>query len=193
MDEFPQPLSPDFFDRDTVVVARELVGASLVRAHPLTGAPEAFRVVETEAYTEDDPACHAYGKKTGRAAMLYEGPGLAYVYLIYGMYDCLNVVTEKAGTAGAVLFRALEPPPGTNYRTHGPGRLTKALGITRAAHNGIPLTETSSAWYLAPGKPVPKKKLVQTTRIGITKAVEHPWRFYEEGNPWVSVKARPVS
>jgi DNA-3-methyladenine glycosylase len=112
----PQALSPLFFNRDTLEVACDLIGHHLVRIFPET--PEApkrvlrFRIVETEAYTQDDPACHAYQKTTGRAATLYKSPGLAYVYLIYGMYHCLNVVTEETGVAGAVLLRALEPLDG---------------------------------------------------------------------------------
>lgn len=185
-----QPLTPDFFARDTVEVARALLGHRLIRKHPDSGLMEAFRIVETEAYTQEDPACHAFGRRTGRAAMLYEDPGLAYVYLIYGMYDCLNVVTQPRGRAGAVLFRALEPPEGTCYRTHGPGRLTKSLNITRDAHNGIDLTSPACPLYLAAGSAIPDDKVVTTTRIGITKAADLPWRFYEAGNPHVSVKAK---
>lgn len=122
--------------------------------------------------------------------MLYDHPGTAYVYLIYGMYDCLNVVTEPHGSAGAVLFRALEPPEGSNLRTHGPGRLTKALNITRKAFNGTLLTAPDSGLFLSTGAPVPDADVIQTTRIGITKAADYPWRFYIQGNPWVSVKAK---
>lgn len=158
-----------------------------------------YRIVETEAYTADDPACHAYNRKTGRAEMLYTHPGTAYVYLIYGMYNCLNVVTEPHGVAGAVLFRALEPlfepvsesqyAQPERLRTNGPGRLTKALDIDRQTFNGLPLTQTGSGLYLAAGTPLSDKAVVQTTRIGITKAVEYPWRFYIRDNAWVSVKA----
>ncbi len=166
-----------------MTVARELVGCSLVN----TGLGQAFEIVETEAYTQDDPACHAYGRSSGRAATLYKAPGLAYVYLIYGMYHCLNVVTEAQGQAGAVLIRALA---GTEtYKTHGPGRLTKALGIN-ASHNEIDLTNPSSSLYLSGYRGQPPGPIVQTTRIGITKATDYPWRFYLANSPWVSVPAR---
>lgn len=159
--------------------------------------------METEAYTADDPACHAYNRKTGRAEMLYAHPGTAYVYLIYGMYNCLNVVTEPHGVAGAVLFRALEPLFETTVesqvenptaqapilRTNGPGRLTKALEIDRATYNGLPLTRMESGLYLTAGDELLDGQVIQTTRIGISKAVEYPWRFYVQGSPWVSVKA----
>lgn len=184
------PLAPTFFERDTLTVARELLGCRLLRFQPELGRWLGCVIVETEAYTANDPACHAYNRKTGRAAMLYEHPGTAYVYLIYGMYDCLNVVTEPQGTAGAVLFRALEPPEGLGLRTNGPGRLTKALKITRQAYNGLPLTAVESGLYLSAGMQVADHQVVQTTRIGITKAADYPWRFYVKDNPWVSVKAK---
>lgn len=123
--------------------------------------------------------------------MLYEAPGTAYVYLIYGMYDCLNVVTEPHGVAGAVLFRALEPlDDDAIWKTNGPGRLTKALNITRQAFNGTLLTHMESGLFLTAGEGVPDAGVIQTTRIGITKAVDYPWRFYVKDSPWVSVKAK---
>lgn len=188
------PLTPDFFARDTLTVARALLGQILVRRDDATGKEIHCRVVETEAYTQDDPACHAYGRTTGRAATMYKRPGIAYVYFIYGMYHCLNVITEPEGKAGAVLFRALEPlhetrgPKKAELRTFGPGRLTKALDITKALHNEIPLTDPTQPLYLVKGKPVPKTQIVTTTRIGIKEARDYPWRFYEQDNPWVSVR-----
>jgi DNA-3-methyladenine glycosylase len=183
-------LPATFFERDTVVVARELLGCYLWRYQPDTEQWLRLMVVETEAYTANDPACHAYNRTTGRAEMLYGHPGTAYVYLIYGMYDCLNVVTEPHGTAGAVLFRALEPPEGMSIRTNGPGRLTKALNITRQEFNGTLLTTVNSGLFLSSGASVPDIDVIQTTRIGLTKAADYPWRFYIQGNPWVSVKAK---
>jgi len=198
------PLSEAFFDRGTLQVARDLLGCHLLRYSPDLLHWLRFRVVETEAYTADDPACHAYNRKTGRAEMLYSHPGTAYVYLIYGMYNCLNVVTESHGVAGAVLFRALEPlaPASglgeplpliplksleTAKRTNGPGRLCRALQIDRATFNGLPLTQQDSGLYLAAGPQVANENVVQATRIGITKAADFPWRFYIQDNPWVSV------
>jgi DNA-3-methyladenine glycosylase len=184
------PVAPSFFERDTLTVARELLGYRLLRFQPEFDQWLECVIVETEAYTADDPACHAYNRQTGRAQMLYDHQGTAYVYLIYGMYDCLNVVTEPHGKAGAVLFRALEPPLGQILKTNGPGRLTKALNITRQAFNGLPLTSVESGLYIAAGEPIAESEVIQTTRIGITKAVEYPWRFYIKDNPWVSVKAK---
>ena len=116
---------------------------------------------------------------------------MSYVYFIYGMYHCLNVVTEPEGVGGAVLFRALEPPLAhADLKTHGPGRLCKALSVTREAHNELPMTDEASSIWLAPGDPVADADVVQTTRVGIRKAADFPWRFYLRGNPWVSVKEK---
>ena len=189
------PLSNDFFTQETLWVAKNLIGKVLILTQDLNRTrtlerPMVFRIVETEAYTQDDPACHAYQKTTGRAATLYKAPGLSYVYLIYGMYYCLNVVTEPEGSGGAVLFRALEPifiPEGKDFKTNGPGRLTKALGITKA-HHEMMLTTSNSPLYLADSPDNTQAKcIIQTTRIGISKAEDYPWRFYEKGNPWVSI------
>lgn len=176
---------------DTLAAARRLLGCEFwwrpvdEPEHP----GERFRIVETEAYTQDDPACHAYQKNKGRAANLYQRPGLAYVYLIYGMYHCLNVVSEPEGRAGAVLIRALEPVNNhKEWRTHGPGRLCKALNLTVKSHNGLDLFSKDTPLRLLPGEPLEESRVVTTTRIGITKAVEAPWRFYERDNRWVSVK-----
>jgi len=176
-----RPLPPSFFEQETVHVAQALLGHSVVRRGMI------FRIVETEAYTQDDPACHGFKGNKGRGATIYKSPGLAYVYLIYGMYHCLNVVTEPEGRAGAVLIRALEPLSGESLKTHGPGRLCKALGITKLEHNELVLTQANSELFLAEGEPVPDSHIVTTARIGISKAQEYPWRFYIRDNPWVSV------
>lgn len=189
------PLSAEFFGQDTVQVAQRLLGHLLVVRMPDREMPQVLRIVETEAYTQDDPACHGYGRTTGRAAILYRQPGLAYVYFIYGMYYCLNVTTEPEGRAGAVLFRALEPinTPKPDLKTHGPGRLTRALGITRDQHNAVDMTDSKSLLYLAEGEPFPEEEIVQTTRIGIRKGADLPWRFLVRDNPWVSVPPAKAS
>lgn len=189
----PEPLETSFFEQDTCTVARELLGKTLVRLHPQTHKPLYFKIVETEAYTEDDPACHAYQKTTGRAATLYKAPGLAYVYFIYGMYFCLNVVTEKEGRAGAVLFRALEPwhaEEQEQYQTNGPGRLCKALDITKSDFNEKSLTDPTQPLYLARGENISPQQIIATTRIGIRLGTDRLWRFYLHQNPWVSVRPK---
>ncbi len=199
LNELKPPCQPNcsvlpatFFERDTLVVARALLGAQLWKYEYHTNSWLHCTIVETEAYTGNDPACHAYNGRRGRAEVLYGHPGTAYVYLIYGMYDCLNVVTESHGTAGAVLFRALEPPLESGLRTNGPGRLTKALGITRQPFNGLPLTDWKTGLCLAEGQSYADSAVVQTTRIGISKAAEYPWRFYVKDSAWISVKENPI-
>lgn len=187
------PLVPEFFAHNTVDVARNLLGKTLMAWQPESQDYLPCRIVETEAYTQNDPACHAFRGNKGRAATLFKQPGLAYVYFIYGMYYCLNVVTEPENTAGAVLFRAVEPLGDASLKTNGPGRLCKALGITKALHNEIVLTEENRLLYLGEGEEVPDKSVITTTRIGISTAQEYPWRFYINNNPWVSVKAKTLS
>ena len=195
-------LPREFFDRDPQRVARQLLGKLLVRrvGRQLLSA----RVVEAEAYLgEADPAAHASSGRTERNAVLFGPPGYAYVYLIYGQYYCLNVSCLPAGTAGCVLFRALEPVAGIaamarnrggletatesqlKLLTSGPGRLSEAFAITRARDNGKDLTFSKSDLYLADDGFRPPKITV-TPRIGLTKAVEWPLRFVVAGNVFVS-------
>jgi DNA-3-methyladenine glycosylase len=181
-------LPAHFFVQDTVTVARALLGHGLISRNPQSGIITTGRIVETEAYTQNDPACHAFKGSKGRGATLYKTPGMAYVYLIYGMYHCLNVVTEPEGQAGAVLFRALEPVGEAikPINTRGPGRLCRSLGITRHTHNETDLTSSDAPAYLCYGDPEANPDIIASSRIGISQAKEVPWRFYLYGNPWVS-------
>lgn len=168
------------------------------------------RIVETEAYTEDDPACHAshlsYDDQTGtvsgtgRGADLFAPPGVAYVYLIYGMHWLLNVVTEPEGTGGAVLIRAVEPVVGEAFMqeqrgadrraidlTNGPGKLTEAFDVDERFHR---TALTSPPLYFAGGPSPDEHSIVTSSRIGISKAVDRQWRFYLADHPYVS-KAVP--
>lgn len=162
-------LNREFYDRDTLTVAKELLGCKLYRK--IGDKTLGGTIIETEAYTADDPACHAYGKSnSGRAATMFKKPGIAYVYFIYGMYYCLNFVTEKEGTPGAVLIRALD-------NINGPGRLCRALQIDKSLNEADITTKNSGLWVEA-GAIVPPENIITTTRIGIKKAVDYPWRFY---------------
>ncbi|WP_103021175.1 DNA-3-methyladenine glycosylase [Salinibacter altiplanensis] len=203
-----EPLPASFFDRSTVSVARDLLGERLVHEAP-SGDRRVGRIVETEAYTEDDPACHAShlsrdpktGAVTGqgRGEDLFAAPGTAYVYLIYGVHWLLNVVTEPKGTAGAVLLRAVEPEEGIDDMqaergverrvrlTNGPGKLAEAFEIDGDAHTK---SLTAPPLYLAAGEAVDDAQVAQSARIGISKAVERPWRWYVAENRFVS-PARP--
>jgi DNA-3-methyladenine glycosylase len=176
-------LDRDFFARDTVTIAQELIGTTLMVNHC------AGRIVETEAYTTD-AASHA-AKRTRRSALMFETYGYIYVYFTYGMYYCLNFTTEREGI-GAVLIRAIEPLRGLaamrrrrgmdeiHKLASGPGRLTQALGID-LQFNGKPLGREIKLQERSGIPPISASQ-----RIGITKATELNWRFFETGNPFVS-------
>ncbi|MCS6904544.1 MAG: DNA-3-methyladenine glycosylase [Bacteroidia bacterium] len=192
-------LSQDFFIRpDVTTIARELLGQFLfVRCS--NGNIVGGIIVETEAYNGIyDKACHAYGnRKTQRTAVMYQKGGCLYVYLCYGLHYLLNIITNEAGKADAVLIRAIEPRVGISTMlanrkmktlgpelTSGPGKLTQALGIN-LRHNGLYLSP-NQVW-LEQG--ICPKEIVADTRIGVSYAQEHallPWRFYIANNPWVS-------
>ena len=190
-------LTRDFYDRDPVNVARELIGKHLVRrtSHGLCcGA-----IVETEAYLgKNDPAAHSASGRTPRNQVIFGPSGYAYVYFIYGNHYCLNVSCLPDGEAGCVLFRAVEPVTGiaamakarglpqspAHRLTNGPGKLTQALSITRA-RNGVNLTDPTQSLYLAEDD-FPRPHISTTPRIGITKVTTLKLRYLIPDNPFVS-------
>jgi DNA-3-methyladenine glycosylase len=186
-----QPLLLNFYHQDPLVIGRHLLGKHLVCQAPNKQAPRVFRIVETEAYTVGDVASHGFrGKTTANAAMF--GPaGTAYVHINYGIHHCLNVVVGDSDVPEAILLRAIEPID-TDYKRiqyslyAGPGRLCKTLGIVKSLHNGMLLTEPSGAFYLAEGEEVPDSNVTQTTRVGLSKGAEMPWRWYITTSPMVS-------
>ena len=194
-----QPLRPRFYARDTQRVARDLLGC--VVETRVRGVPTAGRIVEVEAYVgPHDPAAHGYGwRKTTRNARLFGPPGTCYVYFIYGNHWCVNVVTERDGYPSAVLLRALEPLAGLDVMKRrrrtgdprlwcsGPGRLCEALGIT-GRFNGESLAGPRIR-VLRPARRQPVRMAVGP-RIGITRAVDWPLRFYVRGSPWLSRQDR---
>ena len=182
-------------DRPSTEVAPDLIGCTLIRQLP-NGPLIRATIVETEAYAPDDPASHAYRGQSKRSATMFGPPGYSYVYLIYGMYHCLNVVTEHPGIGSAVLIRALELatiPPGLDpkhtkkpYRiAAGPGKLCRALNIDRTL-DGLPYHPDNGLWLEHRSHSIDPEDIVQTTRIGITKAAERPWRWYLKNSPAVS-------
>lgn len=192
-----------FFDAPPEIVAPRLLGKLLVRSYD--NMRLAGRIVETEAYLgEHDPAAHAASGRTPRNAVLYGPPGHAYVYSIYGLHYCLNVSCMKEGLAGCVLVRALEPLEGLERMrrnrllpaastpqslTSGPGKLCQALGITRAADNGVDLTDSDNSLGLyQDGFACGEVRI--TPRIGISKAADLPLRFFLSGNVCVSGRRR---
>ena len=179
-----------FYARPTTEVARDLLGRRLVCVSG--GRSLSGRIVETEAYVgTHDLACHAARGRTPRTEILFGPPGRAYVYFIYGMHYCVNAVTEPEGHASAVLIRALEPDPGVDGRTDGPGRLCKALGIDRS-HNGEDLTGDRlfiTAGDRADGDAGPSFSIETGPRIGVGYAgdwADKPYRYWLAGSRWVS-------
>lgn len=194
-----RPLSRRFYARPAEVVARDLLGLTLVRLLD-DGTVLAGRIVETEAYLgENDPACHSARGKTEVTRLFWGPPGFAYVYLCWGMYHCLNVVVEPEGRAGCVLLRALEPIAGIEHMRlrrprakedsdlcSGPGRLCQAFNID-VQLNGADMTG-GNLFIAGTRKKLPV--IAVSPRIGINKAADWPLRFHIKGNPHVS-KAKP--
>jgi DNA-3-methyladenine glycosylase len=183
-------LGKDFYARSVHEVARELIGC-VVRHGETAG-----RIVETESYHMEEPACHAFAGVTERTRTLYGEPGRAYVYFSYGVHSLLNAVAEEEGVGAAVLIRALEPVDGIELMRQrrgvervedlcsGPGKLTQALGIGLSL-NGTSLVDGPIELLTRePGSRAPR--VVASLRIGITKAVELPWRFCDADSQHVS-------
>ncbi|HWC49053.1 MAG TPA: DNA-3-methyladenine glycosylase [Solirubrobacterales bacterium] len=188
----PDRLEHDFFNRSVHEVARDLIGCTLL--YEGCGGV----IVETESYEADDPACHAYVGLTERTRVLFGPPGYAYVYLSYGIHSLLNAVAEPEGEAAAVLIRALEPTHEVELMRKrrgvksdldlcsGPGKLTEALGIDLSDNE----RDLSRDPFLITPPEGERPEIVTGPRIGITKAVENPWRFCAAGNRNVS-RPRP--
>ncbi|MFL5939911.1 MAG: DNA-3-methyladenine glycosylase [Gaiellaceae bacterium] len=186
-------LPAEVFARSVHEVAPALIGATLL-VDRVGG-----RIVEVEAYDHEDPASHGYGGRTERNASMFGPPGHAYVYRSYGIHWCLNLVCEGEGVANAVLVRALEPTHGLDTMRErrrledprllcsGPGRLCQALGVTRE-HDGLPLDRPPFE-LLAAEEQV---EVASGPRVGITRAVELPWRYAEAGSRFLSRPLRPA-
>jgi DNA-3-methyladenine glycosylase len=187
VNSLPPRLTRRFFDRPVLKVAPDLIGATL------TFGGVGGMIVEVEAYHHTEPAAHSYGGMTERNAVMFGPPGYAYVYRSYGIHWCLNFVCEEDGSASAVLIRALEPTqglaamrrrralPDERALCSGPGKLCEALGVTRR-HNGLPLDASPFELRARTTRP----GIVSGPRIGITKAVDHPWRFGLKGSKFLS-------
>jgi len=180
-------LPRSFYDRDTITVARDLLGKYLV--HFSSGVERIGKIVEVEAYLgPHDLAAHSARGRTRRTEVMFGPPGYSYVYLIYGMYYCMNVVTEQEGHASAVLLRALEPVKNIDTRTQVPGLLCKAMHITRHLHGHDML---SNDFYIAAPEESDKFTIVKKPRIGVDYAkhwAKRLLRFYIKGNAFVSKK-----
>jgi len=192
-----EPLPRAFYRRPAPLVARDLIGRLLVR--PLPGVTLVGRIVEAEAYQEDDPASHSHRGLTARTAVMFGPPGHLYVYFSYGNHWCMNVVTGRDGEGSAVLVRAAEPLEGIQWiraargrhavrdLCSGPGKLTQAFGITKA-QNGLDLVPGRDV-YVASGTRVSNEGIGVGPRVGISVATERPWRFFARDSPYVSRRA----
>ena len=180
-------LPRNFYDRPTLQVARELIGARLVRI--LDGVKLVGLITETEAYIgEKDLGCHAKAGRTPRTQVMYGLPGYAYVYFTYGNHWMLNAVTESEGFPAAVLIRAIQPVEGVEIMsrrrngrdTFGPGKLTQAMGITKS-ENGGDLTKAAEGLWIEAGVHVPDSRVTKSPRVGLYSVPEpwksKPWRF----------------
>jgi DNA-3-methyladenine glycosylase len=188
-------LPKEFYEKhDTLTLAKQLLGCTLVR-ESIEGRTSGI-IVETEAYLQNDPACHAYRKKSVRNAPMFESAGVSYVYLIYGLHHCFNIVSGAEGIGEAVLIRALEPTEGIELmqerrRTKdlrnlcsGPAKLVQAMGITKDFN----FVSMDSDNFYCHESQLADYQTITTTRIGITQGADLPYRFYIEGNAFVSRK-----
>jgi DNA-3-methyladenine glycosylase len=190
-----EPLRPEFYRRPTVEVARDLLGHEL--AHITSDGTLSGIIVETEAYLQDDAACHASRGRTRRNEVMFGFGGRAYVYFTYGCHYCLNAVTEDEGVGCAVLIRAVEPTRGIEAMrrrrgrrsilelTSGPGRLTNAFGIG-LEQNGVSLSEGALTIRRSARHDTRPASVTVSTRIGISQGQRFPLRFQITGNPFVS-------
>lgn len=190
-----EPLPREFYSRDTLVVAKDLLGKYLIRH--LNDENIVAKIVEVEAYRgSDDPASHAYKGQTPRNQLMFGKAGFSYVYFTYGKHYCLNVTTEKEGIPGAVLIRAIEIMDGLELArqnrkanslvnlSNGPGKLTEALNITKI-HNGLDLTERNEL-FIRHSEIDRSHEITVSRRIGIKAGSEKLWRFYFKDSTFVS-------
>ena len=176
-----------FFSRPAEVVAPELIGCLLVRRQP-SGALLWGVIVETEAYTQDDPACHGHRRRSASNETLFGAPGQFYVYRCYGIHHCVNVVTDRAEWASGVLLRAAALPAAPERQASGPGLLARCFGIEQH-HDGQGACGEGPLW-LAPSPLKTEALLRQDRRIGISAAVDQPWRWYLGPSRSVSRRAQ---
>lgn len=169
----------EFFARPTLKVARDLLGAILCRRLD-DGSIVKAAILEVEAYTQDDSACHAFRGLTERVKVMFGPPGHAYVYFIYGVYYCLNVVTEPDGVPGAILVRALDTPG-----ADGPGKLCRLLQIDKNQY-GADLCDKNGEIWIARSSRLAAEKVATSPRVGVTSAEDLAWRFFVKDHKGVS-------
>ena len=181
-------LPNEFFCRPAKFVAPDLIGCMLIKKHSASKVLYGV-IVETEAYSQEEPACHGYKRRTASNQTLFGKPGHLYVYLTYGIYHCANVVTDREGWASGVLVRAIALPGENERIAAGPALSAKRFGLNRT-HDSLHISLENGLWLAGrpPGQSM--QKIVQTTRIGISKAKDLPWRWYLQNSRSVSKRAK---
>ncbi len=180
MSQLRETYPRDFFLRPTLEVARALLGTHLCRRLE-DGSILKAAILEVEAYTQGDSACHAFRGLTDRVKVMFGPPGYAYVYFIYGAYYCLNVVTEPEGVPAAILIRAIDAPGG-----NGPGRLCRLFDIDKRQY-GADLCDATGSIWLERQAPLPDTLIGISPRVGVSSAADLPWRFFVKNHKGVSV------
>ena len=186
--DISQALPSSFFSRAAELVGPDLVGCRLVKRQ-LDGSLLSGVIVETEAYSQDEPACHGYLRRTRSNETLFGEPGRFYVYVSYGIHHCVNVVTDRSDWANGVLLRAIAMPGELERVAAGPGLLARRFGLDRG-DDSCPVTGEHDVWLAPRPASLASPVLVNTTRIGISQGQEHPWRWYLQLSRSVSRRAK---
>ena len=181
-------LPDSFFSRPAKSVAPDLIGCMLVKQQ-MNGTCLYGVIVETEAYSQEEPACHGYRRRTAKNQTLFGKPGHFYIYLTYGIYYCVNVVTDKDDWASGVLLRAIAIPGEHEKVAAGPALLAKRFGLNRT-HDSLPISLENGLWLASRSLNGSMQKIIQTTRIGISQAKDLPWRWYLQDSRSVSKRMK---
>ena len=169
-------------------MAPELIGCTLIKK----SSKNSFLwgvIVETEAYSQEEPSCHGFKQKTERNKTLFGPPGHFYVYLTYGSYFCVNIVTDKSNWANGVLLRSIALPEEKERIASGPGLLAKRFGLNKT-HDNLPISVENGLWLAEKSPAICMKSIVQTTRIGVSQAKDLPWRWYLQSSRSISKRAK---
>ena len=183
-----ESLPKSFYARPAEIVAPDLIGCTLIKRESnnryLYGV-----IVETEAYSQAEPACHGFKSRSKKNETLFGEPGIFYVYLTYGIYYCVNIVTDRNDWASGVLLRAVALPGEDERVASGPGLLAKRFGLNRS-HDSLPISLENGLWLSGRSLEGSMQRIIQTTRIGISKAQDLPWRWYLQDSRSVSKRAK---
>ena len=182
-------LPKEFFYRPAEQVAPDLIGSMLVRRLPSGNLCSGF-IVETEAYSQLEPGCHGYRKRTKKNNTLFGEPGNLYVYITYGIYHCVNIVTDRSEWASGVLLRSIEIPGEDERIASGPGLIARRFELN-ISHDNLPISIENGIWLVRKARPINKvNDILQTTRIGISAGQDIAWRWYLKSSRSVSKRIK---